>query len=123
LPVNWALGFLSKQQYVKDSFLYNSDLKELKMQNFIILLMCIGFMQGCANNQTLTDDEIRQSIVDEFKSNKNEAGQPIELGGTCSYRGSSNSSSGKCSLNSMQLAGMTCTCATINGAHNGTVTR
>jgi hypothetical protein len=123
LPLGKALGFLSKQQYVKDSFLYNSDLKELKMQNFIILLMCIGFMQGCANNQTLTDDEIRQSIVDEFKSNKNEAGQPIELGGTCSYRGSSNSSSGKCSLNSMQLAGMTCTCATINGAHNGTVTR
>ncbi|MFT6735191.1 MAG: hypothetical protein ACJAS9_003394 [Polaribacter sp.] len=120
-----ALGLLSKQQYVKDSFLYNSDLKELKMQNFIIifLLMCIGFMQGCANNQTLTDDEIRQSIVDEFKSNKNEAGQPIELGGTCSYRGSSNSSSGKCSLMSMQLAGMPCTCTAINGVHNGSVTR
>jgi hypothetical protein len=118
-----VLGLLSKQQYVNDSLLYNSDLKELKMQKFIILLMCIGFMQGCANNQTLTNDEIRQSIVDVFKSNKNEAGQPIELGGTCSYRGSSNSSSDKCSLKSMQLAGMPCTCTTINGVHNGSVTR
>jgi hypothetical protein len=122
-PLIEALGLLSKQQFVNDSFLYNSDLKELKMQNFIILLMCIGFVQGCTNNQTLTNDDIRQSIIDEFKSNKNEAGQPIELGGTCSYRGSSNSSSNKCSLKSMQLAGMPCTCTTINGVHNGSVTR
>jgi hypothetical protein len=93
------------------------------MQNFIIFLVFIGFMQGCANNQTLTDDEISQSIVNEFKNNKNEAGQPVELGGTCSYRGSSNSSSGKCLLNSMQLAGMPCTCTTNNGVYNGLVTR
>jgi hypothetical protein len=93
------------------------------MKSLIIFLMCVGFMQGCANNQALTDDKIRQSIFDEFKSNKNEAGQPIELGGICSHTGSSNSSSGKCSLNLMQLAGMPCTCTTINGVHNGSVTR
>ena len=85
------------------------------MKFIIIFLISIGAMQGCSTNKMLTDDEIQQSIIDEFKNNKNQAGQTVELGGTC------NAGNSGCSANSMQLLGMPCTCWKFDGVHNGVI--
>ena len=99
------------------------------MKFIIIFLISIGSMQGCSTNKMLTDDEIQQSIIDEFKNNKNQAGQTVELGGTCNAGNSGNSGNAGnagnsgCSANSMQLLGMPCTCWKFDGVHNGVITK
>jgi|TARA_B110000902_G_scaffold215370_1_gene247805 hypothetical protein len=90
------------------------------MKFIIIFLISIGSMQGCSTNKMLTDDEIQQSIIDEFKNNKNQAGQTVELGGTCN---AGNDLNAGCSANSMQLLGMPCTCWKFDGVHNGVITK
>jgi len=74
------------------------------MKFFILFLICIGSMQGCSTNKTLMDEKIQQSVIDEFKNDRNQAGQTVEFGGT------GDAGHAECFAKSMQLLGMPCKC-------------
>jgi len=75
--------------------------------------LAFALLSGFSSNQLLSDEEVRQSIIDEFKP-KNVAGQPIEFGESCSY------SKGSC-FTTMKLIGLACSCTTSEGIQSGTV--
>jgi hypothetical protein len=80
----------------------------------MILLACIGFIQGCANNQVEPEQATHINIYENIMK---EAPLPVEFGTTCSYR-NNGGNSGSC-VARQQSVGFSCSCMSADGRENG----